>query len=117
MRHSSRSEQRREQQQARHRRASIARSEATCALAAGAGREHLSLLAQADFFGAGLSQQAGRPHDEDDDEDDEPDRLLQRGIEIEAREALHQADDEPADIGARDAAEPAEHDDREGRAR
>src|SRR5207253_8722799 len=65
-----------------------------------------TLLAQADLLGARLAHQAGRTHDENDDEDDEPDRLLERGIDVVTRKALHQADRDPADIGAGHAAEP-----------
>src|SRR5689334_695775 len=70
------------------------------------------LFTEAHLLGADLAQQAGGTHDQDDQEDDEPHRAAQHRIDVVAGESLDDADDQAAEVGAPDAAQAAEHDDR-----
>src|SRR5215210_1778750 len=72
------------------------------------------LFTEAHLLCPDMAEEAGRADDQHRDEDHEPDRVLEGGIEVEAGKSLGQADQEAAEIGARDAAEPPEHHHREG---
>src|SRR5476651_1796018 len=69
------------------------------------------LLTQTNFFRADLSHESRRSNDENGDEDDEPDCLFECGIDVIAGKAFDQPYNQATEIGARHAAEAAEHDD------
>src|ERR1017187_6899018 len=71
----------------------------------------LGLLTQTNFFRADLSHESGRSNDENGNKDDKPDCLFECGIDVVAGKAFDQAYNQTTEIGARDAAEAAEHDD------
>src|SRR4051794_851192 len=65
-----------------------------------------------DLLDHGTPQQAARADEEDDEQDGEGDGVLVAGV-FRRHERLGQADDQPADDRPRNAAQPAEHNDRQ----
>src|SRR5438128_2335895 len=61
----------------------------------------------------GLAENSPRPVEQDGDEDREHDGVAERRGDVEARERLHEADQQAAGQRARHAAEAAEHGDDE----
>src|SRR3990167_5373292 len=60
-----------------------------------------------------LAEDAPRTVEQDRDQDGEHDGVPERGGDVQARERLHEPDEEPPDERARHAAEPAQHRDDE----
>src|SRR5690349_13556553 len=60
-----------------------------------------------------LPEDAPRTVEQDRDQDGEHDGVAERGGDVEARERLHETDEEAADERPRHAAEPAQHRDHE----